>query len=313
MQRNGGEVTIISMEPKENLNSKLNLAADLAEALTSGECSDIHDYQGPNGKPAPRGAHSWPEVQTVLAAWRAGKPVLPQGGEKKPAKKAVKATKRANMYEPDLAYDDYEENSGDDSDEGLDPHDFNYAEVGITNTARKAFEGDDLEMLILLGCAVRHGGYRPGREGAHKVFYKEHNFILSSGADVVVSYAKYEKARKNQRDTVEVEVKTIDLNETGFDPETIELGRGMIYSFINKHGVDEDEAEEEIRSFLAWANEENKHRVLKNGCHLFDHQGFKVWVSPDGKLATKYETLHIERTPLDVKEGVPSRFGKKRA
>lgn len=286
----------------ERAETRLAFAADLAEALDRGECEDLATFIEQDGAVVPRGAHSWEEVQTVIAAKRAGRPTVP--GRTKKRREAPRRFTRANMYEPDM---ERAEDVGGDED--VDPYEFSYAECAVTNRAREDFRGEDLDMLILLGCAVRHGGYRPGKGGAHRVSYREHTFVLSPDGLAVIGYMRREGRERKHGE----EVQGVDLGSTGFSPDTVRIKDSVIDAFVNKHGVDDEEAEEELREFLSWALESKKHRLLKNGCHLFDHQGYKVWVSPDGEEATKYETLHIERTPRDVREGVPSRFGKRTA
>lgn len=284
---------------EQQLTERLEIAVELAEALDQGDCSDLESFAEVRELTLPRGAHSWEEIQTVIAAQRAGRPTVPMGQRVSRTRRPERSG-RANMYEPDL-----EEHDEDGAD--IDPYEFSYAHCAVTKRAREEYGGDDIELLILLGCAVRHGGYRPGKGGAHRFSYRDHLFVLSPDGSAVIGYMQREQRVKERRESVD----GVELEETEFGPESVHIRDSVIDTFVNKHGVEDEEAEEEIREFLAWALEAKKHRLLKNGCHLFDHQGYKVWVSPDGREATKYDTLHIERTPRDVRDGVPSRFGKK--
>lgn len=304
----GAEVTVEHMTNEH----RLELAVDLAEALADGVCEDLQSFSDHADTTLERNAHGWEEIQTVLAAHRAGKPTVPQRSthSTRASRPEMRRPRRANMYEPDLDTDI--EPTDTDEDRGVDPHEFTYAAVGITNSARTAFDGEDIELLILLGCAVRHGEYQPGRDGAHKFRFREHYFVVSEDGGTVIAYAQREN-RPRERRADDTPVEAVTLDATSFHPDTVSIKRNVLFAFGNKHGVDDDEAEEEIRAFLEWALQANKHRTLKNGCHLFDYRGFKVWVSPDGAEVSKYETLHIERTPIDVRDGVPSRFARRQA
>jgi hypothetical protein len=284
-----------------NHPEKLQVAVELAQALADGECDDLEGFAEIYDGDLPRGAHSWEEVQTVIAAKRAGRPTTPTPRRGSGGRNSIRRG-RANMFEPEVG----DEDLGEEGD-GVDPYEFSYAECAVTNRARDDYQGPDIELLILLGCAVRHGGYLAGKGGAHRFSYRQHLFVLSPNGEAVIGYMRREERVRTRQEPVD----GVALEETGFDPETVVIKDRVIDAFINKHGVEEDEAEEELREFLSWALEAGKHRILKNGCHLFDHQGYKVWVSPDGGEVSKYDTLHIERTPRDVREGVPSRFGKR--
>jgi hypothetical protein len=279
------------------VEDRLTVACDLATALDAGEVEDFREFSE-DYEELPRGAHAWPEIQTVVAAHRSGMPVLWRRSSREDGRKTRRD--RSNMYEPDIS-------SGED---GIDVTTFSYAQVHVSRAVRDAFEGDELELRILLGCAVRHGSYKPGRGDSHIVSYDGHSFVLTPDASAVIGY-RFFKPRTKQRRTGD-EVETVSLEESGFDPSKVDISERVLDSFSNKHGTDEDEAEEEIRDFIADAIERDRHKVAKNGCHVFDVDGYTVWVSPDARRVTKYETRHIERTPRDVREGVPSRFSKPR-
>lgn len=271
---------------------RLETACELAEALDEGSVNEWAEFA--EEQDLPRGAHAWWEIQTVMAAHRAGQSVVKDERPRKPRP-------RTNMYESDI-------DSGDP--DGIDPAGFSYAEIHLSKKALETFGGDDLEMRILVGCAVRHGQYEGGRDGAHIVRFGDHSFVLTPDAGAVIGYRRQTSRGGMRRENEKVE--TVSLEDANFDPEKVEIGYRVIETFGNKHGCDDDEAEEELRDFLADAIEREKVRVAKNGCHIFEADGYTVWVSPDAKKVTKYDTKHIERTPRDVREGVPSRFGKRR-
>lgn len=279
------------------VEDRLSVACDLAEALDAGDVDGFREF-AEGYKELPRGAHAWPEIQTVVAAHRSGMPVLWRKSLKSHSREHRRD--RSNMYEPDVS-------SGDD---GMDVTSFSYAQVHVSRAVRDSFEGEELELRILLGCAVRHGSYKPGRGESHIVSYDGHSFVLTPDSSAVIGYKFFRpQPRPARKDD---QAQTVGLDDAGFRPSEVEISDRVLDSFSNKHGTDEDEAEEEIREFIADALARDRHRVAKNGCHVFDVDGYTVWVSPDAQRVTKYETRHIERTPRDVREGVPSRFSKPR-
>ena len=278
------------------VDDRLSVACDFALAIEAGEVDDFRTFSQ-DYDDLPKGAHAWPEVQTVAAAHRAGLPVVWRKSQNTNRKSD---RRKGNMYEPDL----------DASEDGIDVTSFSYAQVHVSQAVREGFDGDELELRIILGCAVRHGSYKPGRGDSHIVSYEGHSFVMTPDASAVIGYKFFETRSKPRRQTEEVT--TVSLQDSGFDPSKVDISDRVIDAFSNKHGTDEQEAEEEIRDFLADALARERHRVAKNGCHVFDVDGYTVWISPDATRVKKYETRHIERTPRDVREGVPSRFSKPR-
>lgn len=277
----------------------LSLACGLARSLDAGEVSSFREYAATLEHSLPRGTHSWPEIQTVMAQHKAGRPCAQlrssRRGRHRPDTLKVS---RGNMFEDEVVVDE---------SDGLDAYDFSYTDVHITRSARERCTLDDLSMSILLGCAVRHGHYQPGRGGAHIVSYLGHSYILTEQADMVIGYSYRPRPVRRRQHHSEVGEPT-PLSDTGFDPYQVHIRPRVIETFSHKHGTDDDEADGEIRDFLADAYGRNKHRIAANRCHVFTADGYTVWVSPDGCEVTKYTTVHIERTPRDVREGVPSRF-----
>lgn len=282
---------------RETAEDRVDIACNLAEAIHNGEVTEWSEWA--KEEDLPRGAHAWWEIQTVIASWKSGKPVVRE--EKRTGRGREKH--RANIFESE--YDSGDDVRGDE--DGIDPAGFSYGEVHLSAKSLEAFGGDDLAMRILVGCAVRHGEYEAGRDGAHIVRFGEHSFVMVPDCSAVIGYRKQTKRQHPKRDD-EV-VQTVSLEDAGFDPEKVVISGRVIDAFCGKHGCDEDEAEDEIRDFMQDALERERVRVAKNGCHIFDVDGYTVWVSPDAKRVTKYATKHIERTPRDVREGVPSRFG----
>ena len=283
------------------VEDRLIVACDFAVALDAGEFEDFRSFSQEYDE-LPRGAHAWPEVQTVAAAHRSGMPVLWK--KTKRDRHGNSHQERSNMYEPDIDRGEADV---------IDVTTFSYAQVHVSQAVRDGFDGDELELRILLGCAVRHGSYKPGRSDSHIVSYDNHSFVLTPDASAVIGYRFFEPRNRPLRETQESqEVSTTSLEDSGFDPQKVDISDRVLDAFSNKHGTDDKEAAEEIRDFIADAISRERHRVAKNGCHVFDVDGYTVWVSPDAKRVTKYETRHIERTPRDVREGIQSRFSKNR-
>ena len=292
-EQNGADGdTVATMPSHDTTSDRVDIACALASAIDAGDVDDFIGFREWYTGQLPGSAHSWPEIQTVLAQHRAGRRCT---GE--PSRRHS-GPRRGNIFEPE-----FETDTG-----GLDVREFSYTDVHLTPAARERFTGSTLAQRILLGCAVRHGTYRPGRDEAHLVAYGAHRFILSADAAVAISYQEADTARPRRGAGAPVATHTLD--EVGFDAATVAIRDRVIEAFSNKHGTDDQEAEEEIRAFLDDTLARHKHRVARNGCHVFAADGYTVWVAPDGAEVTKYETLHIERTPGDVRNGVPSRFGR---
>lgn len=278
----------------DNVVERIGIARELAAGLRDGAVADFDEFSARGD--LPHKAHAWPEIQTVLAAHRAGRAVLT----------TTRRPRRANMYEE---FDAAESNGADD--EGLDPFAFSYADLGATSTAQSRSGLSVDELAILAGCAVRHGDYRPGRDGCHVVSHRGHRLVLSPDAKTIISYDPPREAPTKTKHPATASA-TVELDPERFDPSAVAVSDRVLDAFCAKHGTDRDEARRELAAFMAWALAADGHRVAKNGCHVFAHRGFTVWVAPDGSKVTKYETRHIERTPCDVRDGVPSRFGSGR-
>lgn len=293
LRRRAGTVSGVSVDV-------LSLACDLARSLDAGEVASFRQYADTLDYHLPRNAHSRPEIQTVMAQHKAGRPCTPvRTGQRGRGWSKTPGILRGNMYEDEVVVEEVE---------GLDAHAFSYTDVHVARSARERCSlDDDISFYILLGCAVRHGHYHPGREGAHIVSYAGHSFILTERADTVIGYTYRPRGPRRPQQHVEVGEPT-PLSDTAFDPYQVLIRPRVIETFAHKHGTDDDEADREIRDFLADAYERNKYRIAANRCHVFTVDGYTVWVSPDGREVTKYTTVHIERTPRDVRDGVPSRF-----
>jgi hypothetical protein len=82
-----------------------------------------------------------------------------------------------------------------------------------------------------------------------------------------------------------------------------------VRAFVGRHRVDDETARRELSRLLADAADSGTHRKAADGSHQLSDRGFTVTLSPDGAVMTGYETSHFERTPSQVREKAPSRFG----
>ena len=83
-------------------------------------------------------------------------------------------------------------------------------------------------------------------------------------------------------------------------------------AFVGRHRVDADTARRGLSWLLCDATDNGARRKGPDGSHRLSYQGFTVIVSPDGAVVTGYETNHFERTPSQVRDKIPSRFGHAR-
>jgi len=101
------------------------------------------------------------------------------------------------------------------------------------------------------------------------------------------------------------------------DPETLDssrlwVGTKVQQGFTAHHGTDAQTAIDELRFFVGEALNKGRYTRLDDGCHRLSYRSFSVLLSPDGGTVISYSTLHYERTPRQVLEGVRSRFGRGR-
>ncbi len=80
--------------------------------------------------------------------------------------------------------------------------------------------------------------------------------------------------------------------------------------FTAHHMVDALVAIDELRLFARLALSEGHYRRLPSGGHSIAWKGFNGRITPDGGCLTSYSTNHFERTPSQVHQKVPSRFGR---
>ncbi len=100
--------------------------------------------------------------------------------------------------------------------------------------------------------------------------------------------------------------KTLDRDE--FDSATVWVAAGVQRRFCEFHRCTPDEAIANVRLVLDRAVAAGKHYQLEGGAHLFYWRAYKVWVSPNLRLAYSYRTAHQERTPRQTADGIHSRF-----
>lgn len=122
------------------------------------------------------------------------------------------------------------------------------------------------------------------------------------------------QARPSKRRIIvdeDYEVVADDLRADTFDPSRLVVGVRAQRAFTSHHGTDASTAIDELRFLAAEALRHGTYGRTDGGFHSLWFNGFGVVISPDGSMITGYRTLHYERTPRQVAEGVPSRFGKR--
>lgn len=100
------------------------------------------------------------------------------------------------------------------------------------------------------------------------------------------------------------------LDPTTFDPDRLHIARSVLDAFTDHHGVDDDVARAELRSFVKAALMAGRIEETA-GKHIASWKKIRVTISRDGNALLRYQTRHYERLPSEVLTGAPSRFGSK--
>lgn len=122
------------------------------------------------------------------------------------------------------------------------------------------------------------------------------------------------QARPNKRRIIvdeDYDVVADDLDPATFDASRLAVGVRAQQAFTSHHGTDAATAIDELRFLAGEALRSGTYERTDRGFHSLAFKGFDVVISPDGTTITTYRTLHYERTPRQVVERVPSRFGKR--
>lgn len=92
----------------------------------------------------------------------------------------------------------------------------------------------------------------------------------------------------------------------------MDLSPHAVRQFVGRHRVDEDHAVDELFDLLDDAAIRGKQYRGANGNHYLAVDGFTLVLCPDGATIVNYRTVHVERTPSEVRNKVRSRFGHSR-
>lgn len=103
----------------------------------------------------------------------------------------------------------------------------------------------------------------------------------------------------------------VEFDEATFNPESVWVGTDVQRIFTAYHGCTAVEAIENIRLVLRLAPEKGRVGRTPKGMHHFSWEKFAVLVTSDLHAAVRYKTLHFERTPQMVADGVRSRLGRR--
>ncbi len=219
------------------------------------------------------------------------------------------ARERARSERPRLTvdeeYDLFDESiDGDD----LDPVTFDVSRVHLTKGALAAWPRKPWALKEEIRRALLRGGYWRTDDGGHLLEHRRHQMELSPDARRCIAYRPLAPvAMPESGDAVD----ELDADH-GWDPEDVELTEGVLRTFGGRHRVDEDAAAEELFDLLDDALVRGRRSRRADGSHRLEVDGFFLFLTPDGLNVYDYESKHAERTPAQVRNGVPSRFGKGR-
>ncbi len=151
---------------------------------------------------------------------------------------------------------------------------------------------------LIVGC------YWRSADGTHLLEVGRHQMALSSDGLRCERYAQLTESPARTWG------EPIDLVEPGWNRHAVVFDPAVVRAFVGRHRVDEETARQELSSLLGDAADSGARRGAADGSHRLSHRGFTVVLSPDGAVITGYETTHFERTPSQVRDKKPSRFGQ---
>jgi hypothetical protein len=189
----------------------------------------------------------------------------------------------------------------------LDPVSFDPRRVQLSRGAIAAWGRHPVELREKLKEALLRGGYWRTASGGHLLEIGRHQILLSEDGRCCDTYTflpqPTEPAYGGPIDT---------LVPPAWDQDDVGLAPHVIRQFAGRHRVSEDDAAEELFDLLDHAVERGKHIRDNRGYHRLSADGFTLIISPDDSTITSYHTLHAERTPSEVRNKVPSRFGRRK-
>lgn len=196
-----------------------------------------------------------------------------------------------------------EDGSVDDTPD-LDAVTFDAMDVQVTSQALNMWGRHPTALQAKIRDALIRGGYWRTKTGGHLLEIGRHQLVLSSDGRRCESYTLLPEPPPR---TCAAPIDA--LMEPAWDRNAVDVDPDAVRQFTGRHRVDEDTAARELLGLLDDAARGMHHRAA-DGSHRMSHRGFTVVLSPDGATIIGYQTSHAERTPSEVRDKVPSRFGR---
>lgn len=185
----------------------------------------------------------------------------------------------------------------------LDPVTFDSRKVHITQQALESWGRHPAALQAKIRDALIRGGYWRSADGTHQLELGRHQMVLSEDGRRCESYARLPEP------PAPTWGEPIDLDQPAWNADSVSIDPAAIRAFTGRHRVDEDTARRELAILIRDAAASGTRHRTNDGSHRLSHRGFTIVVSPDGTVVTGYQTSHLERTPSQVRDKVPSRFG----
>lgn len=185
----------------------------------------------------------------------------------------------------------------------LDVLTFDPMRVQVAPAALRAWGREPAALQIQIRDALIRGGYWHSADGTHILEVGGHQMVLSADG------RRCEKYTAIPQPPPRVWGKPIDLVAPEWDRQAVVIDSCVVRAFGGRHRVDDETARQELAGLLADAADSGTRRRTADGSHRLEYRGFTVVISPDGTSLTRYETIHFERTPSQVRDKVPSRVG----
>ncbi|MHB1433461.1 MAG: hypothetical protein ACYCVZ_15265 [Streptosporangiaceae bacterium] len=188
----------------------------------------------------------------------------------------------------------------------LDPVTFDARRVWVTRPALEAWGRHHRLVQARIRLALSRGGYWRTAEGGHLLEIGRHQLELSADGRYCVAYALLPIPPSPPCGSPIEELRAPE-----WDPAAVVLSPHAVRQFAGRHRVDEDTAADELFDLLDDAAARGMRFRFASGEHALAVDGFTITLAPDGATVIRYATVHAERTPSDVRDKVPSRYGRR--
>jgi len=190
----------------------------------------------------------------------------------------------------------------------LDPVTFDDGSLHITGEVLQVAKLGPSRLKKLAQSALTSGYYWRGPVGEHLLEVGIHRMTLSPDGFAMTRYEPF------RREIVPDPEIGPPLDQLGDDwsPGVVQVGPSAVEQFMTRHRVDADVAIGELFDLLDDAAERGSRDTERGGRHVLRVNACTVKLAADGRTLVRYSTLHVERTPSQVRAGVPSRFGANR-